>query len=724
MMAEETLTAAISSPVGSASNVALAAAILEIRGFMFDSRRTKERHKQPTNYTSFSAAWEKFIRLVKVITDLPDGLPEGRATRSSVKQPENAEEAFIRFFPVMATSYSSEALFQNTLMYALNQSLGNLCEQCDPAAREFSPHEAHNIPKTTFIRLRSSDVMFVTEVKRIENLQFHEKYGMASRSKFDIACVVTRGNLMNATAVVELKIGDTSCKEYDFVGEPKLSSDHAALAQAIFYNMEVWHCFAREGYEPEQPFPVLVVAAKKEDEASHDRLCCLLASLHIPNILGERFRYQVNRCIKFPQTDDEANELYRQALSVFIETLCTGLEHAVKLLRSKNQDPVTLCCSPPHPDLRLIASPIPEANSSVWKISQGELHKVKTKGTIRSWMQKHFGGIKWRSLVFADENMAVEQCIIKISFKAVHNWLIPCERCWRCLETISAVDELKAAVAKVLRVCLYNASTGCLIIVMRDLTLYSDSSPIVASNTINDPSSRQPGISNAVNLEPIPLAANEYRNRGSALEQLMPLLLPTPTRSIGSLPARFEALQRMIANVLLPMARIDVIHTDIRYVSVSREFQNLLCFNDNGHMEMMVVDFESLSEYQGGTDFKNQPYAISVGHLDQCATAFLYLFWQVLWVAYVWCPMTTAVAMAVEFVELFSSADDRLMGFKEWVGVEGMKQLETIWKNLESRNAESPRDLALNEKDIEDTLNILHMRCCQQSSSSEGHASL
>jgi hypothetical protein len=69
------------------------------------------------------------------------------------------------------------------------------------------------------------------------------------------------------TAVVELKMEETSCLSFDVnksgeITEPDFVRFHGPMGQAMIYSMDVWHCLARRGLRVKK-LPIVVLAGNE-----------------------------------------------------------------------------------------------------------------------------------------------------------------------------------------------------------------------------------------------------------------------------------------------------------------------------------------------------------------------------------------------------------------------------------------------------------------------------
>jgi len=121
----------------------------------------------------------------------------------------------------------------------------------------------------------------------------------------------------------------------------------------------------------------------------------------------------------------------------------------------------------------------------------------------------------------------------------------------------------------------------------------------------------------------------------------------------GRLPQLWMAFSDLVKSLLLPMADEDVIHLDIR--SSTKFTYNILVdanskgkgIGDDNAMELRLIDFDSVVE-SGSTSGSFNQYSVFWDDLkdtlmksgDIKKSAYRYLFWQVLWIAYMWHPVS------------------------------------------------------------------------------------
>jgi hypothetical protein len=645
------------------------------------------------------------------------------------------------FGPVFRVQYRNETPFSNALFDALRGSLTGFGKESIQKPRAASTRasavaDGNKAPKRTRhdreFKLAGTSIGFATEVYRNERLGFPDDYGMSTSSRSDHACIIFRddaafGNNQDAdpqydtvTATVELKLENSSCDEPDGI-HLDLKIAHGALGQALVYEMDVHHMLARLGrraqqQQQQQEHPIVVLAAMKAPDTEtakapitqkadakrpHSRkeiswkpgskasrkrsvaslkivpkkqqrrnspnssrpsqseaakLCCLQAFLQIPRYLGDTFKVSLGRCVRFPENKDfeghavksskPTNEdNYMEAVAVYLNALTIGLEHGAAILNARIRKPCSLCFQESTKQLRLIASPIPCAAKDAFTIGQGELFEVidAANTSLSPWLRSF---VDRRKHIFCDAACTMEDCLVKISHKTVHDLLVPPGLNWSALEILRTAIT-GGAIGDVLLACA-SPSPLCIVTVMKNLR--------------------------KDNFTPVP---NDLPDRRGL----------------------WPAFQLLVTNVLLPLANVKVVHTDIRCAPLRNStysISNILsCQKNDGTFELRLIDYESLvmldSDLTGYS--VTQDCAVSVSHFGGVFRfAHEFLFWQVLWMAFVWSPRNSSLEGAEEkandttyfvinFINgLFSSAEYKK--FREWVGADRMNLLKAQMKRL------------------------------------------
>jgi hypothetical protein len=245
--------------------------------------------------------------------------------------------------------------------------------------------------------------------------------------------------------------------------------------------------------------------------------------LLIPDELGDPFRHHVGRCVRFSSDEvlDEASSFYKEAVAIYIRTMRIGLEHAITMRANMNagKGAVSLCCSPPRPELQLLASPTPHAQqTNGMRICQGELYKLEGVN-VDGWMKGLVDPSLFSELTcqFPESLPTVRNHIVKLSCKTVHNSFVPLDDSWFALQFIcsNGPSELKMEITKSLRACAY-LSRRYLVTVMLDLSTPEGTTLVVSPALFKE----------RVHL--------------------------------------WDAFTKLVTTVLIPMAEMHVIHADIR----------------------------------------------------------------------------------------------------------------------------------------------------------------
>jgi hypothetical protein len=346
------------------------------------------------------------------------------------------------------------------------------------------------------------------------------------------------------------------------------------------------------------------------------RLCCMQAHLQVPKTLGEPFRIQVDRCVKFPENRTDDN--YQQAVAIYLSTMKEGLEHAIAIRVIQN--PRSLCCQEPPNHFHLLASPIPFARqTSAFSIHQGELYRVTAYVSFIDWIRSAQG----EGYCLNGHDLGMKDCLVKISCVTVHNTLIPLSNSWNALKSLANAKE-RRAVCNVLLACGF-IRERCLVTVMKDLS------------------------SDELNF--LPLSLQNFRER---------------TRV-------WSAFSELVRNVLLPLANLGIVHHDLRCVpdgsSGFRIFNILGKSHKNGTIELRLIDYDSLALFTGDPSLPLQPHAVSSPvFVGLCESPYVFLFWQVLWMAYVlWHPRQgRKKPPGVKFFDFFKSLSKHEQGFEDF----------------------------------------------------------
>jgi hypothetical protein len=564
-----------------ASNHSSTAKTLSSRGIWFDERIAANKNED----NSFTEEWNLFV--------------------TECGLPINADAAWRVFSRVMTADHADENEFSKQLFCALFEVLGGDMNNLD----------RRNFRKFTIKSSGRGAVGFARDgVRREGHLGFPSCYGAAENSVCDHACFFRHSKdardfeCYDVTASVELKMSDTNCKPFvlnsknEISRTPKLQSDHGALGQALLYALDTLHCLARRGVlslsqRDEAPhdivLPVVVLAGKRTSDENANRLCCVDATLNIPEYVGGLVTYKVESHITFQEVDFE-----KKAIACYLRALRKGLKNANAIYDQYRATPSLL--RPPDsmcgaklrigtyevPGPVLVASPIPYANATTYpalaRIAQGELFSFAAADS--TWLRQ--AGKSF--VVFGDSTNDQEQLLLKVSCAAVHNNLIAKKDCWSALRNIRAGSAaLKAKIAEVLLLCWRPKDAYTLVTVMKD--------------------------------------------RRNTHSHLYPSQF---TVEMGRLWAGFSTL---VKDLLLPLARLEVIHADIRVGW--RKTHNILYPKNDKEDGLLLIDYDSLIEGDLAVEVEENGSAVSMKILNYNLgpqSSVQYVLWQILWMAYVW----------------------------------------------------------------------------------------
>jgi hypothetical protein len=581
----------------------------------------------------------------------------------------NADAAWESHFKnAIGTEYKSEDEFSYSLFDGLRGSLTGFCHAPVP-----NPNPQSKKPPK--IRLLGCNVGFDTKFYRRASLGLPDGYGISTESVLDHACVVFRyqgdedenedrkrgskkhkgsdkvgsvetitaaNQYSDVTAGVELKHEYSSCANHDGTALLDLRLAHGPIVQALVYTMDTWHYLTRRGISARE-LPVIVLACRlKKKEKSAKKLCCMQAHLKIPQVLRDPFVFQVDRCIPFSEAND------KQAIAIYLDTMTIGLNHA-RAIENSGRVPRTLCCSTDLEDLELLASPIPDASSlGKFAINQGELFRYIGEGQlVKDWIQALAGRSRRRGPHFCfDESRKMDFCLVKISCKTVHNTLIPLRDCYDALSTLEQLLETSSDRNNVFSPLLASAliANRCLVTVMEDLSSSYIAVPFVA---------------------------------------------------VTERAALWKLFQDLVNKVLLPLAELDIVHSDIRCVPFSQITGTYCIYNIlygvNSSTGLKLIDYDSFVPISSlCTFFASCAVSRSCLHSSCKDSAVEFLFWQVIWMAFVWSPASD-IEVAVDFfcnklfVETIGMGGGNytaLNDFKTWIGANRLPALEQMMQDV------------------------------------------
>jgi hypothetical protein len=542
----------------------------------------------------------------------------------------------------MSSEHTDKMSFKLALFNSLRSCLNGLCEESgDPS----------------LIRLTGSTVGFAMDVEITNDLGFPHGFALSTGGSIDHACMVfqlaqDQGNKKtkagDMTAAVDVNTMYTTCMPYSNQEMLDFEDEHASLGQGIRHAMGVHHCLAKRGVVAD-PIPVIVLAGKVTQQDRPMGLRCVQGSIRIPEKLGDVFRFTVDRCVAFSQDTDKL------AVALYLKSMRFGLINARAVNDPLGEDRVSLCCrtSPTH--LKLLSSPIPDTiltSGGIMEVSQGELFTLeettdKLLQTLQSDFtdQFEFAEFPDSTTLFIEPGSERVNCLVKVHCVSVHNATFSPEASWSVLRRLaSGNNKLKQEISKVLLASM-SIRPRWHVTVMRNL-------------------SRQVPSFHPLSHERFP--------RG---------------------PTLWAAFAELVENVLLPLADITIVHTDIRFSSKHNTTYNILgSSNASGTVDLRLIDLESLVNCDA-TLVSAMPhrYAVSPGHfLSVCPHEFV--FWQVLWMAYVWSPnQGIGIVKAGVFIDKLFSDDSECANFKGWVGWAGMRSLYHLRRMASSNDANATR---------------------------------
>jgi hypothetical protein len=414
------------------------------------------------------------------------------------------------------------------------------------------------------------------------------------------------------------------------------------------------------------------------------------AHLSIPQFLGMPFVFQVDRCIPFLKRA-ESGQNDEQAIAVYLDTMTTGLYHAHDIAQRHIGSfvrPLSLCCSSPIQHLELLASPIPGAASVEGiVINQGELFRcINHDVLVHEWVAK-LGSWSRQNVVdsycFVDTSYSMGKCLVKISFRTVHNTLIPIEECYEALSSLARHIESGD---------LAERNVG------RDLPKHNEGGDLVDHIEGGVRRSKTCGVLLAFAL---------------ISKLCLVTIMEDLSSSFGAIPSgdttderywQWRAFCRLVHEVFIPLADINIVHTDIRCVPKSSttgksSIYNILLSGAGPETELRLIDYDSLVVLGISLKTSRLKYAVSPSCLHDFAnrSSVEFLFWQVLWMAFVWSPASDD-CLDVDFFcnKLFLAANETtgskytaLNNFKTWIGAGRMDSLNKSMQDATSEHISS-----------------------------------
>lgn len=476
---------------------------------------------------------------------------------------------------------------------------------------------------------------------------------------------VHEGDIHEADDILEGKVR----ADLEYIQEPRLAYEHRSLAQAMLYSLGcVLPFHARRGTLG-KALPIAILAGTKTVDTSsaktaedkkassvHPQGCervttyapkqhneyfdqsvdnpkssdiesmlrWVSASIGIPEACCGNLSYSVHDydCFFIGQEDETMS--IEQAMVLYIETLTFGLNAALQILHEFENNEM----SSPKPASgqflyvgdqkmawELCASPILGANAVQdekqrhWRISQGELFTGSLNvGSILAKVAMPV--VDFRADLTTESKD--EQVLIKASSRTVHFFL---------------VDPLSAYLA-LEKICY----TDVTLMLGRHLTT----------------SARNLRLAHSVLLQEIGSVLHAAILIGAGMVTIMAELSQqgfgslSPLNHSGKLSVLWDGFCNLVSNVLLPMAKLNIIHADIR--PGYDETSNILCkIERRGTSDekavMKLIDYESVVVISGWNAPLNGSY---IQKLSENWSATTYVWWQCLAVAYAWKTKTAS----------------------------------------------------------------------------------
>lgn len=429
--------------------------------------------------------------------------------------------------------------------------------------------------------------------------------GLSSKSATDHAvCVFEKRDdawkLTDCFSVVELKMNDSNCKPFHILSDGTyhvdLSKKHAALGQVMMYNMG---CIllhrAKRGVLGNRLPLVIIAGLRVGADVARAALRWVSGDIVVPDACGGRFHYTIKDFGYFHSSKSQNDWSIEQALSLYIETILFGWIDAKPVYEQLVQGNIPLAgpASGRCPmigdllfELPLCASPIPGAvgieaadQQEHFRVSQGELFK----GTFNVFEALQRSDM---SVTFAANERTNANLLIKVCSPTVHTLLIHPLLAYGALEVLKGANKaLVKEVGSVLHAAVY-VSPGMMTI-MKDLT------------------------------------AQGYKTL-------------KPESATENIEILWRGFSQLVTKLLLPMAAMKVVHTDIRpgydftanvLYQVTKDRKGL------AKATMKLIDYESLVRFKTWTTpYLDGRYIRPESGWD----ATTYVWWQCMAVAFSW----------------------------------------------------------------------------------------
>jgi hypothetical protein len=376
------------------------------------------------------------------------------------------------------------------------------------------------------------------------------------------------------------------------------------------------------------------IAGSEPEEKRHrtlpttGKLQWVSASIAIPEDCGGQFTYTVRDYERFCTDPRLESQLIEQALVLYVETITFGLRYALNVLVSIDKgDRVSPKPASGHTlkigeqvlfGCAFCASPIQQANSFVhrlpgekWTITQGELF-----AGVLNLRRKFYLANNAEYVDFLDhktEKPDKARVLVKVSSRTVHFLLIDPFNAYTALETIY----IKMKMAR-----LVNAVGS-----RREKIVSAEQLELAKTNAV-----LLEEISSVL-YAAVPTSAGMLTIMADLSAQGYTTLSAAGHR--GKISALWEGFEKLVKNVLLPMARMGIIHADIR--PGYDETSNVLCTVEGegtaqAKASLKLIDYESVVAISTWRAPANGSYIEN--QLNWSATTFVW--WQCLAIAHAW----------------------------------------------------------------------------------------
>lgn len=398
-------------------------------------------------------------------------------------------------------------------------------------------------------------------------------------------------------SVVELKESKRSCASFprdddgSVIGV-ELKSLHGALGQAILCTIAsvllsrarhgVLHeaTTTNSGNDDEKALPLVVLAGNtKSAGVPTTKTHWVRGDVVIPEACCDRYSFRVKSFGKFCSDPVEEMRSTEQALSVYLDTLLFGIRAAILAFRDRLSDHER--------------KPNPISGVALLIGSQA-----------LDW-QVHATAIR---LPFGHQDMNVSQAELFKGKLNVFDYLIPDENCvFFCARNMNVPVIIKASSIAVHRMLIH---------------------PDVSFPVLKLASSA---------LWDCPLLAVLRRNAGMITimddlsEQGYAILRPESGFSTN-LASLWKGFKRLVIAVLVPLAKLGVIHADIR-PGFDLTANILYKVVDDGKVQMQLIDYESVVDLMAWNAPPNHGGYLSIG---KNKNAMAFVMWQCIAVAYAW----------------------------------------------------------------------------------------